>query len=273
MPVDVAATEEHLQLVGMDAGQAAAYVRIAVAGPMRAAELAGAMRVSRQEAYRLLHAMIARGFVVSDLGHPATFSATPPAEIFARAMASETAKVQQLTHADELVTEALATLRPEAPLPAMPTFGLVRGRREVLSLAASLVSGAQRDVRMLSTHPATVNLGDLSGILPMAAKKARAGVRVRGILRAGPIDPRVAKAASAKADLRTLDRDVSGGLLVVDESAVLLSFVSDSSSRLHAEGDVSLWSDARDLVLLQATLFDALWERAQPLAAGGLVAA
>lgn len=266
MASDVSFAESQLELVGMDAGQAAAYVRLAVGGPMRAAQLADALRVSRQDAYRMLHAMIARGFVVSDLGHPASFSATPPSEIFARAIAAQEARTEQLGRADERVTEALAALRPEPIKPATPGFAIVRGRHEVLARSTTLLQGATRELRLLSTHEATMNVADLSGILQVVMGKALAGVHVRAIVRPAAIDPRFAAVAAANVELRTLDREVQGGMAIADDAGVMLSFVTDRSTRLQADADIALWSDARDLIALQTTLFDALWEQATTLA-------
>lgn len=264
MHEDAPSTEQQLQLVGMDASQAAAYVRLAVAGPMHAAELASALGVTRQETYRILHSMMARGFVVSDLDHPASFAATPPDEIFARALASQAARVEQLSRADESVKQALASMRARPPRIATPTFALVRGRQDILARAKTLIQSAQRELRLLSTHGATMNLADLSGIMPLILEKARRGVRVRAILHEKALaDPRLAAAVDANVELRVLADAPSAGLSIADDATILLSFVSDPSHRVQADADVTLWSDAGDLVRLQTTLFDALWMQAR----------
>lgn len=263
--MDVSSAEQHLALVGMDADQAAAYVRLAISGPMRAADLATTLGVNRQEAYRRIHAMIARGYIVSDLKHPATFSATPPSEIFARAMTSEQAKVQQLTHADARITEALATMRPDPPTHAAPTFAMIRGRGDVLSKASSIISAAQNEVRIISTHAASVNLADLAGIIPLLHEKATSGLRVRAIVRPdAALDDRVLAIAPNIMEVRVIEDGAHGGMLIADGNAVLMSLVSDVSKKLHAGEDVSLWSDASDLAALLSLLFDALWARAEP---------
>lgn len=265
---DFADAKEGLQLVGMDDGQATAYVRLSLRGPLRAAELAADLGISRQDAYRLLHAMMARGFIASDLGHPATFRASPSEEIFARALASQAARVKELSHADAAVTEALGRMQPTSEEPAGPTFRIVRGRADVLSLAARLIADARDELRMVSTHPATMSLAAVSGIQDAVAGQVRRGTRVRGIVRAGPDGPRHPDALAGLGEVRALDRDVPAGLLVADDRSLLLSIVTDPSGRLRATDDVSLWTDARHLVALQSLLFDALWEQAAPIPEG-----
>jgi hypothetical protein len=114
-------------------------------------------------------------------------------------------------------------------------------------------------------HPATMSLGEASGILEALVEKLRGGVRVRAIVNGAPPDPRLGEVLRERAQVRTLPEGVSGGMMVVDRRELILSFVSDPSGRLSATEDVSLWTDARDLVELQARLFDSLWNDATPL--------
>lgn len=68
---------------------------------------------------------------------------------------------------------------------------------------------------------------------------------------------------------RTLDLGEVVRFVIVDERELQMAVVSDASSRLTADADVFVWTDATDFVRTQLLLFDRLWPEAQEIA--GLV--
>lgn len=241
---------ERLIELGLDAGEARAFLHVSSMGPSKAGEIARALRVPRGEAYRVLQKLVEREFVTSSLSRPVEFRAVPIDQLFEDVLQQERRRISRLEESQTEIRQALARIQAVASdEQAVPSFSLVHGRRKILALADRMLGNAI-DASIIATHPAArAWMADWRPPGP--------GATLRALTREVP-----ASLGEARAILsRRLQADTPVGLLAVDGREVLVWVAHDPSERLNAEGDVAFVSTSRDLVALHTMLFQALWER------------
>jgi sugar-specific transcriptional regulator TrmB len=265
--------------LGLDAEEAAVYVHLSMLGPSKASDIAAALKMHRTETYRTLQTLVQRGFASSTLSRPAKFEAAPPEKLFQELLAAQQARQDNIARAQGEIASALSTLRSQpAEATSKNTFKVLQGRREIYGVLERMIREAKQDVAFLSTHEAAFAMGEAAGLVDVLVDRARAGVRVRGLLRTTkPARERIAALPDIPGlTWRNLNEPTMMRFVVSDHKELLLWVVSDPSSRLTTEADVAIWSDASDFVATQSALFDLAWVQGQDvrvlLAADGVVA-
>lgn len=240
---------ERLIELGLDEGEARAFLHISSIGSSKAGEIARALRVPRGEAYRVLQKLVEREFVTPSLSRPVEFRAVPIDQLFEDVLQQERRRLSRIEEGQTEIREALARMQAvHGEEPAVPSFSLVHGRRKILALADRMLAGSS-DASMIAAHPA---------VRAWAAHwpSLRPEPRMRVLSREG-----TSLWAGRNVAWRRFVGDAPAGMLLVDAREVLVWIVNDPSERLNAEGDVAFVSTSRDLLALHTMLFEALWER------------
>jgi sugar-specific transcriptional regulator TrmB len=256
---------QQLATLGLTPTEAAAYVHLLGAGPTRASSLAALIRLGRQDAYRILHALARRGFVVSGLGRPALYRATPPEEV-----SEARGRVEEVERARAEVLPALAKIDAAPPPPlARQAFRLLQGRSEYYTAVDRMIRAASREVKVLHTNPRAFEISQTPQMWNLVEARAAEGVRVRVLYRADPATRSYLTRHLGREELQVRHMDASQLMrfVVVDDESVTLSLYIDSSSGDDGGRDISVYSTATNLVLTQSVLFDEAWRNAAELRA------
>ncbi len=80
--------------LGLDATEAQVFVHLCRMGPSKASAVATAAKIHRTDAYRTLHRLVQRGFVIASLERPVRFEAADPDRVFETMLAAQKARVR-----------------------------------------------------------------------------------------------------------------------------------------------------------------------------------
>lgn len=263
---------DRLVLLGLDEQEAHAYLHLSRAGPAKAADVALALKLGRTETYRTLTSLVQRNFAHITLGRPALYVARSLDDIVSDVRVAEQARLDNVLRIQREIVDAMSRLESTADAAATRNpFRLVQGRREAYRTLERMLMAAQRSIDAVATHAASIPLGEASGLLDLATRRAAEGVRVRGVLHvADGMRGRLQQATDAGARFRHDAAERSMRFVIVDGRELLLWLVSDPSARLVAEADVAVWSSAPDFVATQWWLFERAWAAATPVEPTGV---
>lgn len=262
------------EALGLAPAEAAVYVHLCMAGPAKAADLAAALKLHRNEIYRGASRLLQRGLVEMTVERPARFAAVPAAEVFARAIRERAASVESLKAARDAVLPMLERSGLDAA-PHRVTYKLVQGREEIFALRDRLVDAAQASIDWATSFAPSLSLTDLTGGLDRIASRVDAGVRFRGLFRADErASERLARlVARPGAQARPLAIEADVRFYVVDGEQLLMWVVNDPAEGLHARDEVAIHTTAPGFVQAEATFFEQLWSASQRPASRAVTAA
>jgi sugar-specific transcriptional regulator TrmB len=253
------------QALGLGDSEAAIYVHLCLTGPAKAGDLAGALKIHRNEVYRSASRLVSRGLAEITLERPSRFSAVSPETVFETEIAARLTAVTELKSARDRVSPLLS--HAQAHLDAAPrtTYKVVQGRAEIYAVRDRLVESARASIDWATTFPPSVPLADISGGLDLMLKRAKEGVALRAILRTSPATlPRVERFRGL-AQLREAPLDRTVRFVIVDGTSLLMWVVNDPSESLHAREEVAIHTTAAGFVQAEALFFDQMWAKAAPL--------
>lgn len=262
---------ERLVALGLEEAAARAYVRLSIVGPSAASEVAAALKIHRTDAYRTLLRLVDAGYATASIDRPVTFTALAPEVVFEKLEERQRQKLSELQRARSEVGPLLASLRNEPTEDALrSTFRIVKGRAEIYDVMKDMITQARTAVISLNTNPAGNASAEAAGLWARARERAAEGIDTRALVLTTPeIRPRVAAMMKGVPLLhvRHIETPNPMRFFLVDERHLVIFAVNDSSPRLGAEGEIALMTDARDLVLSQAMLFETLWPKGVEIAA------
>lgn len=260
---------ERLVALGLEEADARAYVQLSVMGSAPASEVALALRIHRTDAYRTLLRLVDAGFVTSSLGRPVTFAALAPDAAFTKLEDRERERLRALERARNELGPALASLRMDVAADVLrSTFRIVKGRAEIYSVMKDVISIAEKTVLSVNTNPAGNASAEAAGLWVRARERAVEGIDTRALIVATPdAVPRVRAMVQGVPCLRIrhLETPTPMRFFIVDARHLVMFAVNDPSTKLTAESEIAIVTDARDLVQLQVTLFEHLWEQGSPI--------
>jgi sugar-specific transcriptional regulator TrmB len=263
---------EHVaQTLNLSQVDAATYVRLCMGGPWKVSELATAMDVHRNDVYRSLERLGARGLVETTLENPARYTAADPVKMLGMELDARAGALESLRQARERTMGLVSSLRAAAQNPPKTTYRIVQGRQEVAAMRRRMIAGATQEVMGLTTSPHSLAVAEFDGTLDAMLAQRDAGVRLRLLMdvpdeelrRVGLAPPR------GSLEVRRLETPAPIQFLIVDGREILMSVVEDPARSLYAPGDVALVSAAPGLLEAERVFFDLCWEQAvRPAGAG-----
>jgi predicted DNA-binding transcriptional regulator len=259
---------DRLVALGLDDTDASVYVHLSMLGASKASDIASALKLPRTEAYRSLQTLSERGFATASLSRPIRFTASPPEKLFEELSSAQRSRVERLDKARTEVLPALLTLRSEPHRDlSKNAFRIVQGRPSIYGTLERMFRDADETLDIISTHPAAVAMGELSGTWGLAQERSKEGVVIRTILMTTPaVREKIRRTPwDPTAKFRHLSTSKMMRYIILDGRELLMWVVSDPSNRITSEGDVAVWTDAHDFVDTQAALFESIWADAVEL--------
>jgi sugar-specific transcriptional regulator TrmB len=250
-----------LQLSTVDA---AAYVRLCMGGPRKVSEIAAAMGVHRNDVYRSLERLAARGLVETTLENPARYLASDPLLALDGELDGRLSALSALQARRERIVELVGAMTADAEEPASADYRVIQGRQEIASARRDLIASAKREVLWLSTTGHALAAAEFDGTLETVLGRA-GGVRMRIALDA--TDEELARtglvAGAPRVEVARFATPSPVELLIVDDDRLLLSVVHDPSRALYAQGDVAFLTEAGGLIDAQKVFFEQCWAVAE----------
>ncbi|MEA3201628.1 MAG: HTH-type transcriptional regulator, sugar sensing transcriptional regulator [Thermoplasmata archaeon] len=248
--------------------EAAIYVRLCLAGPAKAGDLATALKMHRNEVYRNVTRLLGRGLVEMTLERPARYAAVSPQHVFDTEISTRLASVDELKLARDSVFPLLTQLRATADAPMKSTYKVVQGRAEIHALRDRLVEGAQESLDWASTFLPSLSMADRSGTLSLMQQRARDhGVKLRALVRVGDANlPHLDRFKGlANASFREPALETTIRFLIVDGRELLMWVVNDPSESAHARDEVAIHTTAPGFVQAESLFFEQTWARGRPI--------
>jgi sugar-specific transcriptional regulator TrmB len=195
---------------GIQGYAARAFEALVELGEMTAQDAVARTGIPDTKIYYALEELVERGLAEVEPGRPRRYRAPPAREAVARLHQLLEARVARERAAIEDVSALLEPIAAAAREPAAELAYVVKGRDNVLRRARTLVEGAAREVRLLSSDGAFV-----SALEPDLLAAVRRGVEAKLAVRARPLAPELRR----RADLRTIRCDCT--VLVADGRRIL----------------------------------------------------
>lgn len=255
------------RILDLTGTEAAIYVRLCLAGPAKAGDLAASLKLHRNEVYRAASRLVARGLAELTLERPARYAAFAPETVFDSEITQRLQAVEELKHARDSISPLLTQLQVDAGPAPRSTYKVVQGRAEIYALRDRLIASATSSIDWATTFPASLTLTDMTGGLDAMRKLADAGVDVRMLLRAPPHAlPKLKPFEGHEhVGMRVAPVEQTVRFLIVNKTELLMWVVNDPSESLHARDEVAIHTTARGFVEAEAMFFDQLWSRAAPI--------
>lgn len=259
------AVEHVRETLNVSAVDAATYVKLCVGGPWKVSDLADAMEVHRNDVYRSLERLGARGLVETTLESPARYTAANPLRVLDLELEARMAALEALKASRERTTDLVRSLQREAQGPQKTVYRILQGRQEISAARRKLIAGAKEEILGLSTSPHAVAIAEFDGTLDALLAQVGGKPRMRLLLNVPQETLDHANLSSSRDNLevRHLPTDRAVHLLIVDGSEILLSVVEDPSRSLYAPDDVALLTTASGLLEAERVFFEQCWASAQ----------
>lgn len=246
--------------------EAAIYVHLCLAGPAKAGDLAGALKLHRNDVYRNTARLVARGLVEMTMERPARYAAVRPERVFEDEMASRLAAVEELKSARTKVTAMLETLHAPQAIERRSVYKVIQGRQEIGSALAHLVEHATRSLVWASTFPAGIRHLEVGGVLDLLAKRVDEGVGLRAGIRSSPQGWEALAPLAARPNVQLRELKLEGDIrfMIVDASELLMWVVNDPSEAFKAKDEVAIQTTAPGFVQAELVFFEQAWANARP---------
>lgn len=257
---------ERLTDFGLDEREALAYYHLHRLGPSKASEVVQATGLQRTETYRVLDDLASKGAVERTLERPQRFIARPLEEVLDLAMAE---------HRQEL--EALSDKRPDleeawprggaAEVDEEVRFSVLEGRTQVQGLLERMVEAAQDEVYVVALRRGLSRLEHL-GLLEALEAQLEQGVLVRVLTDVTEANLETVRRWAKVCEIRHGDLPGYHQAVIVDTRDIALFVTVDPLVSVESKGEETVLNlNARDFILGQKGLADAMWDRALELEA------
>lgn len=258
---------QRLAGLGFPSDQARAFLHLTRHGPMSAAALAKSLRTSRPRAYRILEALMAEGFALSQLGRPRLYTAVPGAILFKALEVRWTARLEALAEARRELLPLIEASQATAEPGTQASFTMLQAR-DLLEVHVLEAFGAARSSLDLAiAGQLGLDLLATPALLSALAARARHGVTVRILAdgRSPELDAALARVPTAQA--RRSGPVALSTFLVVDRRDVVV--VVRPGSAQGTDRFLGLQTNVAHFVATHSYFFDSVWRAAQPVPAPG----
>lgn len=260
----VAHLQESLHLGEADA---MVYVRLVIGGPSKVGDLADALGIHRNDVYRALERLQARGLTSALPGTPARYAARGADEAFEAEITSQTAAIASLRQSREEVVSIISQLHHVAASPAS-TYRVIQGQDDIQAARNRLIAESRSQIDLASSIPSTISALERKGGLAHLYARAQAGVKVR-ILAPDVLGTRDALRDLLKlpnCEARAFETKEPLRFYVSDQQEVLLWASHADLDATTAQAEVAVLARAMGLVAAQMLFFEQAWTTSEPMA-------
>jgi sugar-specific transcriptional regulator TrmB len=249
--------------LGLARLDAKVYVLLAKRGPQKAKDVAGLLRISKQQLYPSLKSLQSKGLVNTTLEHPARFSAVSfekALDLFAKAKMEEAKSIQQSK--DNLLFDWQSIVIKEAE-DKSAKFTVIEGRKYVYSKIQQMIQETKKQLAIVTTVPGLIR-ADQYGLLDAAFNHPlKSQVQFRFLTELSEVNLDAINALLEKAPKTGFNlkgRNPELGLklsqrMVIRDDEELLFFIAPETEPY----ETCIWTNCRELVHSFIAVFDELW--------------
>ena len=251
-----------LEQLGLSPGEAQIYLALLNHGSLGASAIATATGIPRTSVYPTLCSLADKGMVEGGTGYGSRFSAIPPDQALPALIVREKAElVQRELLAGELAQRLSPLIDPSDGAP-----------EELLQVLRSPQVISERFYRLQMEAESSIDLIIKAPILspargnPAQKKAQKRGVRVRGLYEEATVEdsaikPFLKQWIESGEEARVYPGELPHKLVIFDKQNVLLTLVMPGNQTK------AVLVRHPQLARSQTILFEALWDRAEPLLA------
>jgi sugar-specific transcriptional regulator TrmB len=257
-----------LEELGLARLDARIYVFLAKKGPKKAQDVAGFLRISKQQLYPSLRSLQSKGLVNATLEHPARFSAVPfekALDLFAKAKMEEAKSIQQSK--DNLLSDWQSILIEEAE-DKSAKFTVIEGRKYVYSKIQQMIQETKSHMSFVATVPSLAR-ADEFGLFDAAFNHpSRSKIQFRFLTDLSGQNANAMKALMNKKPKAGFNLEVKipdlglklcPRIVIKDEEETLFFIDHREGGFATEQDDVCLWTDCKSLVRAFLAMFEDLW--------------
>jgi sugar-specific transcriptional regulator TrmB len=255
--VDIKNLIERLQPFNLDEGESTVYYHLCRVGGGRAAEVSAASKRKRPDTYRLLDALVVKGFAEKTLERPTRYIPIPVEAALQQWLDVRASETKNL--ADEQAE--LASIWPKPNAVAVPTsqrFTIYQGADQVNGLMGRMLESAQQEVTIVASPGGMARLG-LRAMLNVWDGRAGAHVRVRLLTKPEAHRHEELMGLEDTAEIRYAELPSFHQMIIVDATQIALFVSGGRKLSTSGEEETVLWLNSPDFVLAQKALFDEVW--------------
>ncbi len=243
------------------------YIYLAKKGPQKGLEVSRGLKVQKQQLYRSLKTLQAKGIVNASLEHPARFSAISfdqVVDIFVRAKMAEANRIQE--RKGEILASWKAIALGEAQ-DNSAKFTVIEGRGPIYSRILQMVREAKESISTISTVADLVRADQFGLFDTSFVRRQKKKTRFRFLTEVSKENVQTLKNLirqrfQGKLDFegRTPSIDLSlFSHMVIRDNAEVIFVITPSAEQTFSEEDACLWTNCKALVTTFLAVFEDLW--------------
>jgi len=252
---------ERLTEYGLKERQAKVYLHLILNGPSKLNDIARGIGLHRMQTYRTLKQLIELGIVEATLTRPTFFSPLPPKEALNLLLQDAMDKIDRLKENMAFTLEALKHFKNFNSF-HQAKFKIIQGRRQTFKLIKDMTKRAYKEVNNINTKNGLIRCvkSGLDEILEACAKR---GVKTRWLAEIDSSNLEEVRRLKEFGEVRSLNIPSPIRLVIVDEAETLLSSIYDDSVNLTTGGDVTFWTNDKNIAKIMNYFFFTLWNMAK----------
>lgn len=251
---------ESLTAVGLAPADAETYYHVAMAGQVKAAEVAQATGRRRPDVYPVLDRLIQQGLVQRTPGRPSMYVAVDIDQAMQRMTEIQRTRQQEMEKRAQELVQAWPRLREDLA-PPVERMAFHEGLPQILATLKERVRAARHSVLAALSPRLLHRLGDVADDLVAAAEDRQ--VRVLTTLFSDT--DAEALGAVAALDVRHLSLPAHLELVLIDSKEVFLFMSAGRADSTHGNIEQVLWLRTADVTLALQAIHDLLWAKGTPL--------
>ncbi|GBC75109.1 hypothetical protein HRbin06_00423 [archaeon HR06] len=252
---------DRLTEYGLKERQAKMYLYLIQNGPSKLNDIAKGIGLHRMQTYRTLKQLIELGIVEASLTRPTFFSPLPPKEALNLLIQDIIDKVDRLKENMAFTLEALKHFKNFNSF-SQAKFKIIQGRKQTFKLIKDMTKRAKVEINNINTKNGLIRCvkSGLDEILEACAKR---GVKTRWLAEIDSSNLDEVRRLKEFGEVRSIKIPSTIRLVIVDETETLLSSVYDDSINLTTAGDITFWTNDKNISRIMNYFFFALWNMAK----------
>jgi len=267
-------TMDMLKTIGLNKYERNLWAALLSRGASTAGELSDISNVPRSRCYDVLESLATKGFIVIQPGKPIRYVSLQPKEALERVKkkihedaVEKGEKIDRFIKSDsireleKLHKENMKVTKPE------DMTGTLRGRHAMLQQVETMLKGAKKSVKLMTTEDGLKELLESHGSILKKAYDSGVKIQIAAPVTKSTTD--AAKLLSKYAQIRNIEdaelvQKFAGRFCVVDGQEFIMGLTDDIKT--HPTQDVSLWTQSPHAsASVFEPMFELVWHHAKPV--------
>lgn len=250
---------EKLRLFGLNVEESRLLVCLASNGPKKASELGILTEIDRVKTYRCLKKMQSLGLVETTFQKPTLYMAVPISEALDILMYDMKKKVEKCIDEKAFILSEINLNKQKLQTNQIPRFKIIQGREQFLKIIAKSIANARVEINNVTTKNGLIRAmnSEVKEALEQSAKK---GVKIKYISEIDNRESNTVKEVEKIVELRGMNLPQGFRMTIIDGKEAIISSISDDSTNLRAEKDITIWTNDTHIAYALDFFFKVIWQ-------------